>query len=159
MFRDSQPRQELIDKENEKIEWVWSNKRSCSVRGIISGVLFGCISLALVSIVVGIIAPKSPESLNVKAPDGSEFTNSMTYDSSNSEALTKFNYSSSNITLPTTKRNLSKYSSIESISKLNPELPNPNFSSILKINQKIQDSPLQPKISNENMDKSVKIEN
>ena len=129
------------------------------MRGIISGFLFGCVSLALVSIVVGIVAPKSPESVNVKAPDGSEFTNHMTYDSLNSEALTKFNYSSSNITLPTTKRNLSKYSSIESISKLNPELPNPNFSSILKINQKIQDSPLQPKISDENMDKSVKIEN
>ena len=129
------------------------------MRGIISGFLFGCVSLALVSIVVGIVAPKSPESVNVKAPDGSEFTNHMIYDSLNSEALTKLNYSSSNITLPTTKRNLSKYSSIESISKLNPELPNPNFSSILKINQKIQDSPLQPKISNENMDKSVKIEN
>ena len=83
----------------------------------------------------------------------------MTYNSSNSEYLNKFNYSSSNITLPTTKRKLSKYSSIESISKLNPELPNPNFSSILKINQKMQDSPLQPKISNENMDKSVKISN
>ena len=159
MFRDSQPRQELIDKENEKIEWVWSNKRFYSVRGIISGFLFGCVSLALVSIFVGIVAPKSPESVNVKAPDGSEFTNHMTYDSLNSEALTKFNYSSSNITLPTTKRNLSKYSSIESISKLNPELPNPNFSSILKINQKIQDSPLQPRISNENMDKSVKLDN
>ena len=129
------------------------------MRGIISGFLFGCVSLALVSIVVGIVAPKSPESVNVKAPDGSEFTNHMTYDSLNSEALTKFNYSSSNITLPTTKRNLSKYSSIESISKLNPELPNPNFSSILKINQKIQDSPLQPRISNENMDKSVKLDN
>ena len=129
------------------------------MRGIISGFLFGCVSLALVSIVVGIVAPKSPESVNVKAPDGSEFTNHMTYDSLNSEALTKFNYSSSNITLPTTKRKLSKYSSIESISKLNPELPNPNFSSILKINQKIQDSPLQPRISNENMDKSVKLEN
>ena len=129
------------------------------MRGIISGFLFGCVSLALVSIVVGIVAPKSPESVNVKAPDGSEFTNHMTYDSLNSEALTRFNYSSSNITLPTTKRNLSKYSSIESISKLNPELPNPNFSSILKINQKIQDSPLQPRISNENMDKSVKLEN
>ena len=129
------------------------------MRGIISGFLFGCVSLALVSIVVGIIAPKSPESVNVKAPDGSEFTNHMIYDSLNSEALTKFNYSSSNITLPTTKRNLSKYSSIESISKLNPEPPNPNFSSILKMNRKIQDSPLQPKISNENMDKSVKIEN
>ena len=129
------------------------------MRGIISGFLFGCVSLALVSIIIGIIAPKSPESFNIKAPIGSEFTNPTTSDSMNSESLDKFNYSSSNITLPTTKRNLSKYSSIESISKLNPELPNPNFSSILKINQKIQDSPLQPKISNENMDKSVKIEN
>ena len=84
MFRDSQPRQELIDKENEKNEWVWSNKRFCSVKGIISGILFGCVSLALVSIVVAIIAPKAPESVNVKAPDGSEFTNPMTYHSSNS---------------------------------------------------------------------------
>ena len=159
MFRDSQPRQELIDKENEKIEWVWSNKRFCSVRGIISGFLFGCVSLALVSIVVGFIAPKSPESVNIKAPDDSEFTNPMTYNSMTSEALTKFNYGSTSITSPTTKRSLSKNNSIESISKLNPELPNPNFSSILKINQKIQNSPLQPKISNENMDKSVKIEN
>ena len=129
------------------------------MRGIISGFLFGCVSLALVSIVVGIVAPKSPKSVNIKAPDGSEFTNHMIYESLNSEALNKLNYSSSNITLPTTKRNLSKYSSIESISKLNPELPNPNFSSILKINQKIQDSPLQPRISNENMDKSVKLDN
>ena len=129
------------------------------MKGIISGFLFGCVSLALVSIIVGIIAPKSPESVNIKAPDGSEFTNPMTYNSSNSEALTKFNYSSSGITLPTTHRNLSKDSSIESISKLNPELPNPNFSSILKINQKMQDSPLQPKISNENTDRSIKISN
>ena len=66
MFRDSQPRQELIDKENEKIEWVWSNKRFCSVRGIISGFLFGCGFLALVSIVVGIIAPKSLKVLTSK---------------------------------------------------------------------------------------------
>ena len=129
------------------------------MRGIISGFLFGCVSLALVSIVVGIVAPKSPKSVNIKAPDGSEFTNHMIYESLNSEALNKLNYSSSNITLPTTKRKLSKYSSIESISKLNPEVPNPNFSSILKINQKIQDSPLQPRISNENMDKSVKLDN
>ena len=159
MFRDSQPRQELIDKENEKNEWVWSNKRFCSVKGIISGFLFGCVSLALVSIIFGIIAPKSPESFNIKAPDGSEFTNPMTYNSSNSESFNKFNYSSFGITVPTTSRDLSKNSSIESISKLNPNLPNPNFSSILKINQKMQDSPLQPKISNKNIDRSVKIEN
>ena len=129
------------------------------MKGIISGFLFGCVSLAMVSIVVGIVAPKSPESVNIVAPNGSEFSDPMTYNSSNSEALTKFDYSSSSITLPTTKRNISKNSSIESISKLTPKLPNPNFSSILKINQKLQDSPLQPKISNKNMDKSVKITN
>jgi hypothetical protein len=129
------------------------------VKGIISGFLFGCVSLALVSIIIGIIAPKSPESLNVKAPDGSEFNSPINYNSSYSEPLNKFKYSSSGITLPTTNRNLNKNSSIESISKLNPKLPNPNFSSILKINQKMQDSPLQPKISNKNMDRSVKLEN
>ena len=159
MFRDSQPRQELIDKENEKIEWVWSNKRFCSVRGIISGFLFGCVSLALVSIVVGFIAPKSPETVNIQAPDGSEFINPMNYNSSNSEYLNIFNYSSNGITLPTTNRKLSKNSSIESISKLTPKFPNPNFSSILKIDQKMQDSPLQPKISNKNKDRAVKLEN
>ena len=44
---------------------------------------FGCISLALVSIIVGIIAPKPPVSVIIKAPDGSEFTNSATYNLQN----------------------------------------------------------------------------
>ena len=129
------------------------------MKGIISGFLFGCVSLALVSIIFGIIAPKSPESVNIKAPDGSEFINPVTYNSSNLEPLNKNNYGSSGITLPATSRNLSKRSSIESISKSNPKLPNPNFSSILKINKKMQDSPLQPKISKKNIDRSAKIEN
>ena len=129
------------------------------MKGIISGILFGCISLALVSIIVGIIAPKPPESVIIKAPDGSEFTNSATYDPSNSEYLNNFNDSSSGITLPTTRRNLNPDSSLESISKLNPKLHSLNFSSILKINQNMQDGPLQPKISNENTDRSIKISN
>ena len=129
------------------------------MKGIISGFLFGCVSLALVSIIFGIIAPKSPESVNIKAPGGSEFINPVTYNPSNSEPLNKNNYGSSGITLPATSRNLSKRSSIESISKSNPKLPNPNFSSILKINKKMQDSPLQPKISKKNIDRSAKIEN
>ena len=129
------------------------------MKGIISGFLFGCFSLALVSIIVGIIAPKPPVSVIIKAPDGSEFTNSATYNPSNSEYLNKFNESSSGITLPTTRRSLNPDSSIESISKLNPKLHSLNFSSILKINQKMQDGPLQPKISNENTDSSVKISN
>ena len=129
------------------------------MKGIISGFLFGCFSLALISIIVGIIAPKPPASVIIKAPDGSEFTNSATYNSSNSEYLNEFNDSSSGITLPTTRRNLNPDSSIESISKLNPKVHNLNFSSILKIDQKIQDGPLQPKISNENTDSFVKISN
>ena len=129
------------------------------MKGIISGVLFGCFSLALVSIIIGVIAPKPPVSVIIKAPDGSEFTNSATYNSSNSEYLNEFNDSSSGITLPITHRNLNTDSSIESISKLNPKLHSLNFSSILKINQKMKDGPLQPEISNENTDTSVRISN
>ena len=127
------------------------------MKGIISGFLFGCFSLALVSIIVGIIAPKPPVSVIIKAPDGSEFTNSATYNSSNSEYLNEFNDSSSGITLPTTRRNLNPDSSLESTSKLNSQMDSPNFSTILKINQKMQDGPFQPKISNKNTDISVKL--
>ena len=127
------------------------------MKGIISGFLFGCFSLALVSIIVGIIAPKPPVSVIIKAPDGSEFTNSATYNSSNSKYLNEFNDSSSGITLPTTRRNLNPDSSLESTSKLNSQMDSPNFSTILKINQKMQDGPFQPKISNENIDISIKL--
>ena len=127
------------------------------MKGIISGFLFGCFSLALVSIIVGIIAPKPPVSVIIKAPDGSVFTNSATYNSSNSEYLNEFNDSSSGITLPTTRRNLNPDSSLESTSKLNSQMDSPNFSTILKINQKMQDGPFQPKISNKNTDISVKL--
>ena len=127
------------------------------MKGIISGFLFGCFSLALVSIIVGIIAPKPPVSVIIKAPDGSVFTNSATYNSSNSEYLKEFNDSSSGITLPTTRRNLNPDSSLESTSKLNSQMDSPNFSTILKIKQKMKDGPFQPKISNENTDISVKL--
>ena len=127
------------------------------MKGIISGILFGSISLALVSIIVGIIAPKPPVSVIIKAPDGSEFTNSATYNPSNSEYLNEFNDRSSGITLPTTRRNLNPDSSLESTSKLNSQMDSPNFSTILKINQKMQDGPFQPKISNKNRDISVKL--
>jgi len=129
------------------------------VKGIISGLLLGCFSLALVSIIIGIIAPKAPESVIIKAPDESEFTNPTIYNSSNSEYLNEFNNSSSGITLPTTSRNLNQDSSIESTSKLNPKLLTMKFSSILKIDQKMQDGPLQPTLLNENAESSVKISN
>jgi hypothetical protein len=71
--------------------------------------------------------------------------------------LNEFIYTSSNITLPNTSRNLSRDSSLESTSKLNSQMDSPNFSTILKINQKMQDGPFQPKISNENKDISIKL--
>ena len=129
------------------------------MKGTLSGFLFGCFSLALVSIIVGIIAPKPPESVIIKAPDGSEFTNSTTYNPSNSEYLNEFNNSSTGITLPNTSRNLNPDSSIESTSKLNPKRLSMNFSSILKIDQKMQDGPLQPTFLNENAESSVKTSN
>ena len=127
------------------------------MKGILSGFLFGCFSLALLSIFIGEIAPKSPESADIKVPDASEFTDNATYKSSNSEHLNEFIYTSSNITLPNTSRNLSRDSSLESTSKLNSQMDSPNFSTILKINQKMQDGPFQPKISNENKDILIKL--
>ena len=127
------------------------------MKGILSGLLFGCFSLALLSIIIGVVAPKSPESADIKVPDASEFTDTATYKSSNSENLNKFIYTSSNITLPNTSRNLSRNSSLESTSKLNSQMDSPNFSTILKINQKMQDGPFQPNISNENKDISIKF--
>ena len=127
------------------------------MKGILSGFLFGCFSLALLSIIIGVIAPKSPESADIKVPDASEFTDTATYQSSNSENLNEFIFTSSNITLPNTSRNLSRNSSLESTSKLNSQMDSPNFSTILKINQKMQDGPFQPKISNENKDISIKF--
>ena len=129
------------------------------MKGILSGFLFGCFSLALLSTIIGVIAPKSPESADIKVPDASEFTDTATYQSSNSENLNEFIYTSSNITLPNTSRNLSRDSSLESTSKLNSQMDSPNFSTILKINQKMQDGPFQPKISNKNTDISVKLLN
>ena len=129
------------------------------MKGIITGFLLGCFSLALVSMIVGIIAPKAPESFIIKASDESEFTNPTIYNSSNSKYLYEFNNNSSGITLPTTSRNLNRDSSIESTSKLNPELLSLNFSTILKIDQKMHDGPLQPTILNENTESSVKISN
>ena len=127
------------------------------MKGILSGFLFGCFSLALLSIIIGVIAPKSPESADIKVPDASEFTDTATYQSSNSENLNEFIYTSSNITLPNTSRDLSRNSSLESTSKLNSQMDSPNFSTILKINQKMQDGPFQPKISNENKDISINL--
>ena len=129
------------------------------MKGIISGFLFGCFSLGLVSVIIGIIAPKAPESTIVILSDESEFTNSMSYDFSNSGPLSEFNYSSSDYILPNSNRNLKQEIFTENTSKLNPKIPNLNLSSIPKIKQEMQVSPLQPKMPNKNTDFPVKIKN
>ena len=102
------------------------------MKGIILGFLFGCISLAVVSIILGIIFPKPPESFNIIAPDSSQFSNSINDYSSKSKPLAEVYYSPSGITEPNTIRKLNQKSSIESSSKLVPVIPNTGFSSILK---------------------------
>ena len=129
------------------------------MKGIISGFLFGCISLAVVSIILGIISPKPPESFNIIAPDSSQFSNSINDYSSTSKPLAEVYYSPSGITEPNTNRKLNRKSSIESTSKLVPVIPKTSFSSILKIDQKLHNSPAQPKISDKNMDNRVKFDN
>ena len=129
------------------------------MRGIISGILFGCISLAFISVIFGIIFPKPPESFNIKAPDSSKFSNIINEFSLKSEPSTGVYYNFSGITVPNTNRELNQKSSIKSISKLAPMVPNTGFSSILQINQKIYDSPAQPKISAKNMDSLRKVFN
>ena len=129
------------------------------MKGILSGFLFGCFSLALASIIIGIIAPKPPESVNIKFPDGSEFINPTIYGGSNSEFLSEFSHSSYGITSPITSRHLNRDSSLENTTKLNPKQHNLNFSSILTINQKMQDGPLQPKIPIKNKDNSLRMSN
>ena len=129
------------------------------MKGIISGFLFGCFSLGLVSVIIGIIAPKAPESISVIVSDESKFTNSMSYDFSNSGPLSEFNYTSSNVTLPTRNHNLKRESFTENISKFNPKIPKINLSSIPKIKQEMLVSPLQPEMPNKNTDFPVKIKN
>ena len=129
------------------------------MRGIISGILFGCISFAVISVIFGIISPKPPESFNIKAPDSSQFSNTINDSSLKLEPSTGVYYNFSEITVPNTNRELNQKSSIKITSQLPPLIPNTGFSSILQINQKIYDSPAQPKISDKNMDSLQKVFN
>ena len=129
------------------------------MRGIISGILFGCISLAVISVIFGFISPKPPESFNIKAPDSSQFSNTINDSSLKLEPSTGVYYNFSEITVPNTNRELNQKSSIKITSQLPPLIPNTGFSSILQINQKIYDSPAQPKISDKNMDGLQKVFN
>tara|TARA_B100000963_G_C22525226_1_gene624979 strand:- start:711 stop:1100 length:390 start_codon:yes stop_codon:yes gene_type:complete len=129
------------------------------VRGIISGFLFGCISLAVFSIIIGILVPKPPESFDLKAPDWSQFTNSKEEAFWKAEGQNQAKYSSYGITLPTTKRKLNPGNNIQINFLSVPMRPNSNFSTTLKIIHATVDGPKQPKILNMNEDNSVGIKN
>ena len=68
------------------------NERVYTLKGLISGFLLGSISLALYSIIIGFIAPKSPESFNVETIYSSQFSNSETSGSPQNISLDNFNY-------------------------------------------------------------------
>lgn len=127
------------------------------MKGIISGFLFGFVSLALVSIIMGIIAPKAPASFIIKILDSSQFTNSIEYNSLVSGTLNQINYNNAAITSPNTSRKLNLNSSIENPSKFNLVVPNSTVFSVLLINQEMNEGPVQPKITSKNRDSLIKI--
>jgi hypothetical protein len=127
------------------------------VKGIISGFLFGCVSLALVSITFGIIEPKAPENFNIKILDSSKFINSIEHGLFVSGTLNQINYNKAIITAPKTSRKLNFNSLIKNPSKLNLVAPNSTVSSVLQINQGMNEGPVQPKIPTKNRDSLIKI--
>ena len=129
------------------------------MKGIISGFLFGCVSLALVSTIIGIIKPKAPENFNIKILDSSKFSNSIGHGSLVSGTLNQIGYNKAVITAPNTSRKLNLNSLIENPTKLNLVAPNSTFSSVLQINQGMNEGPVQPKIPTKNRDSLIKIKN
>ena len=127
------------------------------MRGIISGFLFGCISLAVFSMMMGILIPKPPESFDLIAPERSQFTNSKEETHWKAGSQNQVQYSSYGITLPTTKRKLDPGNNIQINLLLEPMQPNSNFSTTVKIIDATDEGPLQPKLPNINQDISVEI--
>ena len=127
------------------------------MRGIISGFLFGCISLAVFSMILGILIPKPPESFDLIAPELSQFTNPKEEASWKAGGQNQVQYSSHGITLPTTKRKLNPENNIQIKLLTEPIQPNSNFSTTVKIIDATDEGPLQPKLPNINQDTSVEI--
>ena len=123
-----------------------------------SGFLFGCICLALFSMIMGILVPKPPVSFDLKAPEWSQFTNSKKGASWKAVGQSKVKYSSRGFTLPATKRKLIPGNNIQINLLFEPMRPNSNFSSTVKIKHTIDKGPHQPKLPNMNEDISVKIQ-
>ncbi len=105
---------------------------------------------------MGVISPKAPKNFNIKILDSSEFVNSIEHSSLVSGATNQINYNNAAITAPNTSRKLNFNSSIENPSKLNEIAPDSNVSSVLQINQEMNEGPVQPKILSKNRDSLIK---
>ena len=125
------------------------------MRGIISGFLFGCISLAVFSMILGILIPKPPESFDLIAPEWSQFTNSKEEASWKAGGHNQVQDRSYGITLPTIKRKLNPGNNIQINLLTEPMRPNSNFSNTFTIIDAAHEGPIQPKLPNINQDISV----
>ncbi len=134
-----------------------ANERVYTLKGLISGFLLGSISLALYSIIIGVIAPKSPESFNVETFYGSQFSNSGTSGPPNNISLDNFNFKNSEISVPNTDRDMNKtLNSILLNTAKNSAPQDPSYSSALQMNKDMTDNPSQPSIPKVNTDNVIK---
>ena len=133
------------------------NERVYTLKGLISGFLLGSISLALYSIIIGVIAPKSPESFNVETIYSSQFSNSETSGSPQNLSLDNFNYKNSEISVPKTDRDMNNtLNSILLNTPKNSSHQTPSYSSALQMSKDMTDNPSQPSIPKVNTDNMIK---
>ena len=132
------------------------NERVYTLKGLISGFLLGSISLALYSIIFGIIAPKSPESFNVETFYGSQLSNSETSEPPQNISLDNFNFKHSKISVPTTDRGMNKtLNSIPLNTPKNSPAQKPSYSSPLQMSKDMTEDPSQPSMPKVNTDNMI----
>tara|TARA_B100000683_G_C12069305_1_gene382088 strand:+ start:33 stop:455 length:423 start_codon:yes stop_codon:yes gene_type:complete len=132
------------------------NERIYTLKGLISGFLLGSISLALYSIIIGLIAPKSPESFNVETFYGSQLSNSETSGPPQNISLDNFNFENSKISVPTTDRGMNKtLNSIPLNTPKNSPPQKPSYSSPLQMSKDMTEDPSQPSMPKVNTDNMI----
>ena len=132
------------------------NERVYTLKGLISGFLLGSISLALYSIIIGLIAPKSPESFNVETFYGSQLSNSETSGPPQNISLDNFNFENSKISVPTTDRGMNKtLNSIPLNTPKNSPPQKPSYSSPLQMSKDMTVDPSQPSMPKVNTDNMI----
>ena len=132
------------------------NERVYTLKGLISGFLLGSISLALYSIIIGVIAPKSPESFNVETLYGSQLSNSETSGPPQNISLDNFNFKNSKISVPSTDRGMNKtLNSIPLNTHKNSPPQKPSYSSTLQMSKDMTEDPSQPSMPKVNTDNMI----